>query len=274
MKKVIIFLGGVTVGFFIGYGVAKKRTEDECENIISDIRRKSKDDIKKLKEKFNESDKKDNITEFKKFKSLEEDDKLKEILGKKTSVLTESEYDYLRSKKWDYGVVEFHTDSDEFTNTDGTPFTKFEENDIFDEAKEAVLNAPYDVGAFICIKNNGEKKVYEAVRIDDEGLDSEDEDTPDDTDSGITPGETPNDPEFITEEEYSEEELTFSKVKVNYYMDEDEYIDEENFIIDNPDKLFPKFNPKEGAEYYVRNYELETDYFITVIPSKSDGESS
>lgn len=386
MKKAIIFLGGTAVGLFVGYAVGKRKAYNECEAIISDMRRKNKDDMRRLDAEYKKSIKnlgvnfveKDTEGEFKKFKSLEEDDKLKEILGKKSCVLTEDEYDYLRGLKWDYDVVEYHTNKGVFTYTNGQPFTLFAEEGIEKEATDAVIKAPYEVGAYVCIKNSKERKVYEVVRIDvddedllhEEGddepqtklidrykgkvyeavksaeddpfviydteldmLSDNDENTelkeiyydidtnsyfsdpdkreeiedpfngketftddgvfyvrdeiknidyiltvegpvPDDDVDGIMEGETPEPPEFITEDEYAENMLGFDKKEVHYHMATKTYVDDENFIIDFPEKVFPRFNPKEGAEYYVRNYELETDYFIAVIPEDAEYEES
>lgn len=360
MKKAIIFLGGTAVGLFVGYAVGKRKAYNECEAIISDMRRKNKDDMRRLDAEYKKSIEnlgvnfveKDTEGEFKKFKSLEEDDKLKEILGKKSCVLTEDEYDYLRGLKWDYDVVEYHTNKGVFTYTNGQPFTLFAEEGIEKEAIDAVIKAPYEVGAYICIKNSKEKKVYEVVRIDvddddllhdddpfiiydteEEMLSDNNDDTevkeiyydidtnsyfsdpdkreeiedpfngketftddgvfyvrdedknidyiltvegpvPDDDVDGITEGETPEPPEFITEDEYAENMLGFDKKEVHYHMATKTYVDDENFIIDFPEKVFPRFNPKEGAEYYVRNYELETDYFIAVIPEDAEYEES
>lgn len=357
MKKVIIFLSGLGIGVFLGYAFGKKRAEIESEEIISDMRRKNREDLRKLKKSYDDSvnelgvnfvkENEDitNIKDYKKFKSLEEDDKLKNILGKKTSILTEDEYDYLRKKNWDYEVVEYHSNGGVFTYENGDKFTLFKDNGIEEEVIDAVLKASYEVGAFACIKTDRNRKIYEVVRIDDiedPKSDPEDDDPfiefsseiemidemgkdnspfeiyynvdknsyfsdpdeteeiedpfdgkevffdsgdyyiknsikntyyiltvhgadADDSDDEITEGDVPEDPRFISEEEFSED-LNFDKKEIMYYMDTKEFIDEDGFRIDNPSNVFPRFNPKPEAVYYCRNFDTETDYMITVVP--------
>ena len=291
IKKITAFGAGLAVGGIVGYICTKKKIERECnertEEELSSMRQyflgiinefeqgyeqlpaDQKNDevmekIEKGKERLIRSEERyssENV--IKKYKSLEEEAAEKEEIMakvKNVKIISEEEFDELKKdRKYGHLVIEHHWPGNNFTLEDGSPFTVFDALGIADEVSAASVEADYNVGTFVCDYTG--KALYEVVRVD---LVDEPEDIKgvyEKSEKDEIKEVLPEDPKIISEEEFAETNFEFDKVDIIFEDGEFRKLDDDE-VIDNPRLIFGFDDMMDADELYVRNYDLETDYYI------------